>query len=71
MGFDQKWVKFFDQFILELHFHFTDMCALTDANFAVINLSTENGRTGSDEEDWEHTHNEGEDGTKQKAPPLP
>ena len=35
--------------ILELHFHFTDMCALTDANFAVINLSTENGRTGSDE----------------------
>ena len=37
----------------------------------MINLSAENGRTGSDEEDGEHADDEGEDGAQQEAPPLP
>ena len=37
----------------------------------MINLSAENGRTGSDEEDGEHTNDEGEDGAQKEAPPLP
>lgn len=37
----------------------------------MINLSAENGRTGADEEDWEHADNEGEDRAQQEAPPLP
>ena len=37
----------------------------------MINLSAENGRTGSDEEDGEHANDEGEDGAQQEAPPLP
>ena len=37
----------------------------------MINLSAENGRTGSDEEDGEHANEEGEDGAQQEAPPLP
>ena len=37
----------------------------------MINLSAENGSTGSDEENWEHANNEGEDGAQEETPPLP